>query len=81
MFLQKLHVVLDGVLQVRKRLEVDAVDLSRRRRVCVLELVLQVGVREGEHTTARVMEDCDLARAEQLLRDYYAAESFFPAGE
>lgn len=69
--LEELDVVSDALLQTLELEEVDLVNLPKRgvRRVRLLHERAQLGRAEREHATARVVEDGDLARAEQPLRD------------
>ena len=74
--LQPLDVAAHRAFGVSELVEVDGVDRDRAR-AGLLDDVTQLRRVEGHHTAVGVMEDRDLARAEEALRDDDTAKCVF----
>ena len=77
---QKIYVVLDAFLQVRKWEEVDFINgLSNYSVAWFLgfDFLANVIVGEGKHSAISVMEDCNFRRAKETLRNCDAPKRLF----
>jgi hypothetical protein len=67
--LEKLDIVLYGLLNMREGEKVNRVNLRSLGRELLLELAMEYVVCECDHAAARVVEHHDFACAEELLGD------------
>jgi hypothetical protein len=76
---QKLHIVPHRALKITELEKINRIHLLCDRSVIgmrILDEGLKVGRGEGEHAAVSVVEDCDLASAEEPLRDDDRSQGF-----
>lgn len=79
---QILDIILNTLLKVTEWKEVNGINFRYRGGVIpAFQQILDVFICECEHATISMVEDGDLARAQQLLGDNEAAEGFFAVDE
>ena len=81
MFFQIGHILLDALLKMSERKEVDGVDGNLVGfRVAFLEHTLDVRGRSAEHTAVGVVDDGDFVGVDELLGNNNRAEGFLTIG-